>query len=104
MPDQNESAAAIALAKSTPASSLALSRDTNLLLCYLDEANRKRPAFMDRVGESGRLKGERIATLLASGVEEAYLNLSLALCSERETMTCEVDMMNFQSSLFQLFM
>jgi len=77
MSSQNESQLAIALAKSTAASSLAPSLDTNLLLSYPDEANRALLMFLQRTENAEQLKGKRIAILSTDGVEEVELTIPL---------------------------
>ncbi len=95
MPDQNESELAIALAKSTAASPLAPSLDTNLLLSYPDEANRQLLAFLQREENADLLKGKRIAILSTDGVEEVELTIPL---NKLRAMGATVDVVSPESS------
>ena len=77
MPSPEEIQAAISLAKSTAATSLAPSLDTNLLLSYPDDPNRELLAFLQRKENPERLAGKRIAILSTDGVEEVELTIPL---------------------------
>ena len=77
MPHQDEPRLAIALAKSTAASSLVPSLDTNLLLSYPEDANRNLLEFLQRKEDADTLKGRRIAILSTDGVEEVELTIPL---------------------------
>ena len=77
MPAPNESQSVLELAKSTAASPLAPSLDTNLLLSYPDQANRDLLAFLQRDEDKELLKGKRIAILSTDGVEEVELTIPL---------------------------
>ena len=77
MSNQTELQSVLELAKSTAASPLAPSLDTNLLLSHPDEANRELLAFLQRDEEPDWLSGKRIAILSTDGVEEIELTIPL---------------------------
>ncbi|MFK7769739.1 MAG: type 1 glutamine amidotransferase domain-containing protein [Mariniblastus sp.] len=92
---ENESQRVIALAKSTAASSLAPSLDTNRLLSYPDDANRALLAFLEREEDAKKLVGKRIAILSTDGVEEVELTIPLQKLRE---MGATVDVVSPESA------
>lgn len=95
MTRQNETQLAIALAKSTAASPLAPSLDTNRLLSHPEDANRELLAFLEREENPERLHGKRIAILSTDGVEEIELTIPL---NKLRSMGAEVHVVAPESS------
>lgn len=95
MTHKNETQLAIALAKSTAASPLAPSLDTNRLLSHPEDANRELLAFLEREENPDRLHGKRIAILSTDGVEEIELTIPL---NKLRSMGAEVHVVAPESS------
>lgn len=95
MTQQEISQSSIALAKSTAASSLVPSLDTNLLLSHPEEANRELLAFLERDEDGQLLQGKRIAIVSTDGVEEVELTIPL---KKLRQMGARVDVVSPESS------